>query len=93
MSKYKIKDYSYEQARKLGVTIKVSSHPSKKIDIYKDGDKIASIGASEYSDYPSWIQSKGKSYADERRRLYKARHEKDLTKIGSPGYYANKILW
>jgi len=35
----------------------------------------------------------GKEYADERRRLYKMRHEKDRNKVGSPGFYADKLLW
>ena len=31
--------------------------------------------------------------ADERKRLYKIRHKKDITKKGTPGYYAYKLLW
>jgi hypothetical protein len=93
MSSYKIKPHSIKQAHLLGVTIKTSANPSKKIDVYKDGDKIASIGSSGYNDYALWMEKKGKAYADERRRLYKARHEKDRNKVGTTSYYADKILW
>ena len=31
--------------------------------------------------------------ADERRRLYKIRHEKTRKVVGSPSYYADKLLW
>ena len=34
---YKIKDCSYQQAEKLGVEIKPSTNPKKKIDVYKNG--------------------------------------------------------
>jgi hypothetical protein len=90
---YDIKDYSFKQAAKLGVDIKPSKKKNKKIDVIKDNLVIASIGDKRYSDYPSYLEDKGKKYAEERRRLYKIRHAKDLGKKNSPGYYANKILW
>jgi hypothetical protein len=39
------------------------------------------------------MKTKGKAYADERRRLYKIRHSKDRNVKGSDGYYADKLLW
>ena len=90
---YQIKRYSYEQAAKLGVEIKRSKNKSKKIDVFKNGEKIASIGASSYNDFPTWIEKEGIKYAKERRKLYKQRHEKDRHKKGSPGWYSDKILW
>ena len=93
MSSYKISKYSKQQADKLGVQIKTSTNPSKKIDVYKDGDRISSIGSSSHMDYPKWIEAKGKTYADERRRLYKARHEKTRKKVGTASFYADRILW
>ena len=33
-----------ENASKLGVTIKVSTVKNKKLDVFKDGKKVASIG-------------------------------------------------
>lgn len=92
--KYDIKPYSYTQAKRLGVKIKPSTNPKKKIDVYDYNNQyILSIGAKGYKDYPTYISEKGKEYADERRRLYKNRHNKDRNILGSAGYYADQILW
>lgn len=90
---YTITDYSKQQAKKLGVDIKPSTNKNKKIDVFRDDKKIASIGAIGYLDYPSYIKTKGKEYADSRRILYKLRHNKDRKIVGSNGYWADKILW
>ena len=90
---YKIKKHTYSQAKKLGVVVKPSKIKTKKIDVFRKGKKVASVGARGYNDYPTWIQKKGNKYADERRRLYKKRHQKNRTKKGSNGYYADKLLW
>jgi len=88
---YKITDYSYKQAQKLGVQIKPSVKKSKKIDVYKDNKKIASIGDIRFFDFQSYLETKGKKYAEQRRNLYKIRHKNDINK--GAGFYANKILW
>ena len=90
---YTITEYSRDQAKKLGVTIKPSTNKGKKLDVFKDGKKLASVGALGMSDYPTYMKTKGKEYADERRRLYKIRHGKTMDKVGSPSYYAARILW
>ena len=95
---YQISEYSKIKAAKLGVDIKPSTRKGKKIDVFKDDKKITSIGGRKengefYKDYPTYVRTKGKAYADERRKLYKERHQKDRTKIGTAGYYADKILW
>ena len=83
---YQILPYSYSQAKKYGVEIYPSHNPSKKIDVFKDGEFISSIGAIGYMDYPYYIQYYGKKYADERRRLYHIRHRSDNS-------YSSVILW
>ncbi len=88
---YKISKNSYDIAKELNVTIKPSSNPKKKVDVYKDGKKVASIGATNYNDYNTYIKSKGLDYANKRKKLYRLRHKNDLNKPN--GYYANKILW
>ncbi len=88
---YKITAYSYKKAKKLGVTIKNSTNPKKKIDIFKNGKKVCSVGGIGYNDYPTYILKRGKSFANTRRKLYKIRHKKD--KDSGCGYYADKILW
>jgi hypothetical protein len=90
---YQITDYSYQQAKKLGVEIRPSSKKNKKIDVYKNNKLIASIGDDRYLDFPNYIKEKGLEYANKRRALYKLRHKNDLNKIGSNGFYANLLLW
>lgn len=90
---YELTEYSFNRARQLGVDIKPSTNKNKKIDVFKGDKKVASVGAIGYKDYPTYIREKGKKYADERRALYKARHNKDRTIKGSPGWFADKILW
>ena len=95
---YKILPYSFRKAKELGVVIKPSSNILKKIDVFKNGKKIASIGARGMNDYPTYMQKEKngyyeKGYAYKRRKLYKERHDKDRHVVGSAGYYADKILW
>lgn len=91
---YRIKPYSFRRADDLGVVIKPSKVAGKKIDVFnKKGEKLASIGAIGYGDYPTFWEQKGKAFADEKRRLYKMRHAKDRVVRGTAGYYADKILW
>ena len=89
---YQITDYSYKQAEKLGVDIKPSKNKNKKIDVFKDGNKLASIGDKRFLDYPNYLKE-DKSLAEQRRKLYKIRHEKDRKIKGSAGFFADKILW
>ena len=70
---YSITQYSYRQAKKLGVTIKPSEVKGKKIDVFnKKGEKIASVGYLGMNDYPTWIRKMGKDFADRRRKAYKS---------------------
>ena len=88
---YKIKKYSYDQAKKLNVDIKPSTKKNKKIDIYKDDILICSIGDIRYSDYPTYLEE-NKEIAERRRMLYHQRHKKDNI-INTKGYYALNLLW
>lgn len=90
---YQILPYTYKKAKALGVNVKPSTNSTKKIDVYKKGKKVASVGGLGYGDYPTFLQSYGKSYANKKRKLYKQRHEKDRHKKGSAGYYADQLLW
>ena len=88
---YHITKYSYDQAKKLNVEIKPSTNKKKKIDVFKNDKKIASIGAIGYLDYPNFIKKNGLEYANQKKKLYKLRHKNDLN--SKNGFYANKILW
>jgi len=90
---YKILPYTLRQAKAIGVDVKPSMKKGKKIDVYKDGKLIGSVGAIGYKDYPTYLADKGKEYADERKRLYKLRHKKDIADVGSNGWLADKLLW
>lgn len=89
---YNISDYSYKQAEKLGVDIKPSTRKGKKIDVFKAGEKIASIGSIGYKDFPQYLKE-DKALANKKRKAYKKRHEADRNIKGTAGYYADKILW
>ena len=90
---YQFKPYSYEKAKLLNVEIYPSTRKDKKIDVYKNNKYICSIGDIHYYDYPSYIENNGIKFANERRKLYKQRHNKDRNIKNSSGYFADKILW
>ena len=95
---YKIKTYTKNQAKKIGVTVKPSNTKGKKIDVFKKGIKVASVGAIGYKDYPTYLELEKKDKvvkgtANERRKLYKIRHKNDRNIKNSNGYYADKLLW
>jgi hypothetical protein len=90
---YRIKPYTYRKARAMGVEVKPSTQKGKKIDVFKNGKKVASVGAIGYGDYPTFLQEKGRGEALKRQKAYKSRHKKNRTKRGTPGYYADKLLW
>lgn len=89
---YNIKDYSFKQADRLGVQIKPSINRKKKIDVFKNGQKIASIGAIGYGDYPSYLET-DKKLAKTKRAGYKARFENTRNIKNTNSYFSDKILW
>ena len=93
MSDYQITDYTKKRANELNVNVKTSKNKNKKIDVYKYNKYLFSIGANGYLDYPLYIKRFGMKIANERRRLYRARHANNINKIGTPGWYASKLLW
>ena len=98
MVHYEIKQYTFDQAKKHGYEVKVSTNKKKKIDVYKDNVKIASIGDLRFKDYPTYLEergltSEGLSFANVRRALYHNRHKKDIEIKGSPGYLSSILLW
>lgn len=73
-------------AKKIGYTVKPSTNPKKKLDVFKDGKKINSIGDPTREDYT-------KHRDEKRRRLFKARFQRYRLKKGSGAYLSDKILW
>jgi len=93
MSNYIISEYTFNKAKKLNVEVNPSKNKLKKLDVYKDGVFLFSIGAYGYFDYPTYIKKFGKKYANERRRLYMMRHANNIKIKNSPGWYASELLW
>lgn len=90
---YLITDYTYQQAKKLGVEVRPSTKKNKKIDVFKNGKLVSSVGDDRYKDFGTYIKEKGLEYANKRRELYKVRHEKDRKKVGTGGFWADRLLW
>lgn len=86
---YQITAYTKKRAKELGVAVKPSTRKNKKLDVFKDGEKVASIGDTRYLDYPTYQKRFGKEIADERRRLYHARH----TRKTQGEKLAKHLLW
>lgn len=95
---YKIKRYTKAKANELGVIVKPSTRKGKKIDVFKNNRKVASIGALGMNDYPTYLAKEklgevAVGTAKRRQAAYRKRHAKDRTKVGSPGFYADRLLW
>jgi len=73
---YTISPYAHKMAKKIGVTLKPSTVKNKKIDVFKDDHKIASIGQLGMKDYQLYLKEDGKEVADERRKAYHSRHKR-----------------
>jgi hypothetical protein len=90
---YRISARTRSIAKRMGLTVRPSTSKGKKIDVFRSGKKVASVGGAGYPDYASYIKSHGKAYADKRRAAYKKRHAKDRSRSKSRGWYADKLLW
>ena len=93
---YVIKQHTRDQAKRMGLEVQLSKHAHKKIDVIRDGERIASVGDDRYADFPTYKQMERdgtvpKGTADKRRKAYHARHgsyAKD-----TPGHLAKSLLW
>ena len=90
---YFITPYTQQQAKKIGVSVKPSRKVDKKLDVFRGGDFIGSIGTKGMGDYPTYLRTEGKEYADERRKLYKKRHQNNRMKKWSKGWLSDNLLW
>ena len=101
--KYKIKKYTHEQAKKHGFKVIPSDSKTKKIDVYKNGGFIASVGGKNCNDYPTYMEMERKGLvpkgtANKKRKNYKKRHDgnrkhKYVNGKISRGWLADKLLW
>ena len=72
---YEISPRTYKVAKQYGLQIEPSARKNKKIDVFKDGKYIASIGDSRFKDFHLYSKENGTAYANERARLYYLRHK------------------
>jgi len=95
MPPYKIQPHTLERAKELGLNVQPSSKKKYKIEVYDGttGDFLFYGGDSNYSDYPNYILTHGKAFADTRRRLYYKRHHKEISQVGSRGSIIAYLLW
>jgi len=89
---YDISDRTFEIAKKLKLTIKPSLKVGKKIDVYKDGEFIKSIGAINYKDYHIYLKIDA-DLAEKHRKSYLARHKKGILNQDLGEILALKLLW
>ena len=87
---YVITPYTKAKAKTMGLTVRPSKRQYKKLDVFKDGNLLASVGDVRYADFPTYLQTKGRDYAERRRELYLKRHKKDS---GVSGILARELLW
>ena len=59
--------YTYAKAKQYGLVVRPSSLKHKKIDVFKEGFKIASVGDDRYSDYPTMAMT-DPQFAEKRRQ-------------------------
>jgi hypothetical protein len=89
---YEITSWTKRQAKRLGYKVKPSTNPKKKIDVFKDDKKVGSIGAKNYGDYGTYLKTKGKDFADKKRKSYLAR-TKWCDKPNTDCRLARTLLW
>ena len=90
---YIITDYTLKRAKQMQVTVQLSQKKNKKIDVLKNGVRIATIGDSRYKDFPTYVIENGIEFANNRKMAYYMRNKKNIEKINSNGFYAAKLLW
>lgn len=88
---YEITKHTREQAKRLGVEVRPSRKGEKKIDVFRGGQYLGSAGHKAYGDYGTFLEEGNRAHAEERRRLYRARHSEG--EEGSPAYWAWHLLW
>jgi len=91
---YTILPRQFERAKALGVSIKPSTDPKKKIDVFDNsGRLLVRIGAMGYMDYAQYLRDFSVEFANKKRLNYKKRHDAFRRNVGTPAYYADQILW
>ncbi|MEM1326175.1 MAG: hypothetical protein AAGI23_09490 [Bacteroidota bacterium] len=93
--KYTISNYTRRRAREMGVTVKLSTRKGKKIDVYKNGKLVASVGATGYNDFPTYkrLERQGKIAKGTAEKRRKAFHNRFKSCRTNNCKYAKGLLW
>ena len=86
---YEISPRTFKIAKQYGIEIEPSTRKNKKIDVYKQGEYVASIGDIRFKDFHLYLKENGTAYANERARLYYLRHQK----VSIKEQLAKLLLW
>lgn len=95
---YPIRAEQRRIARSLGLKLRPSRSKRHKLDAIDGQGRVVSFGGRGYMDFYLWRERKGRAHAEERRRAFKARHQKHRTvrrRDGryTPAFLADRILW
>lgn len=91
---YQITPYTLQRAYEIGLIVTPSQNKKYKLKVSDySGKFLFNAGDANYSDYPTYLQTHGKKFADIRRRLYLTRHHKEIEKVGSRGSIIAYLLW
>ena len=88
---YQISNATKEAARRHGLRVEPARMKTKKISVFKGDEYLGSVGARGMEDYYSYKRKYGQEVANERKRLYLQRHEKD--RHAGKGKLAAILLW
>ena len=100
---YEIKEYTHKRLKKLNdllqtnkITIKPSNTKNKKIDIFINNKKVASVGAIGMKDFPTHIKERGLEFANKRQKAFNNRFKRipnikngKITNM----FYSRYFLW
>ena len=96
MSSFEVTNFELSNASKLGLTIKKSTNPNKKLDVYdKDNKFLFSIGNYLVPSYSDWYRTHGEAYANQRQKIYYMKNINLINKHdkNSLQFISSTILW
>ena len=92
---YQITPYTLKRAAEIDLIVYPSDKKKYKLEVYNKitGQFLFYAGDANYRDYPSYLETHGKEFAETRRRLYYKRHAKGINNIGSKESIVAYLLW
>ena len=88
---YQISNGTRQAATRHGLRVEPSRIKTKKISVFRGDEYLGSVGATGYDDYHTFKRKYGLEVANEHKRRYLQRHEKD--RYSGKGKLAAILLW